>query len=277
MPLSINQIVEVLTDTATIAFFDPENLKHRINDAEDWYARQRDQQREMAKGWLVLVPTEMYGRYRIRITTDSLTSAERALVTGTDQSHCLNIQSGDLHCTAGENLPGGGQAAKTTADQILKVPSGWYHLILHGLEGSNVPGPLPYLVVQLEPVPKGARLVPSKSVPELWPRRRAERLRTRPRGKSPRVAPGHRLPEDGDAEWVSELDTGMITLFDPNELAHRVNDAEDWMLDESVLLREARLGHLAFVYSISKAFRPAQPRWPTFIREIFLQRFHMRA
>ena len=32
------------------------------------------------------------------------------------------------------------------------------------------------------------------------------------------------------------------------------------MLDESVLLREARLGHLAFVYSISKAFRPARVR-----------------
>ena len=255
----IENTFEVLTNTATIAIFDPAALEHRRNDRDDWFAIARNQREEMSRGRLVLVPMEMDGRYRVRVTSGDLGDDEKKRLVSSYDSSWIQVTDNRVCCASPENLPGGHKPARLERDQTIHVPSARYRVALYAIEGENLPGPLPNLVVRLHRLPNDAEPPQPKNVPELWKRPKAARPGVRK--KATAGAKDRVLVSGASVDCICDSLTATLALFDPQVMEARVADCEpDWPLDTQKLLSEARAGTLAFAHSRSLVSRPVLVR-----------------
>jgi hypothetical protein len=264
MILKIDRQIDVVTDTATLAFFDPVALKHRADGKQDWFATRAEAQKEIARGRMVLIPTPMDGRYRVRITTGDLTAEERELLAATDKGFWIEVTGSRLRIGAAENLPGATNARTDTADQTILVPNGRYRLTLYALNTpSSPPTGLPNVVIQLASAADEVTAAQPKKNPELWPkiksaRRRPKRSRkSRANMQTAGVMPLH---PGQPAEFEFQMNTTLLGLFDPAELQHTAEWPVEWTDDQSALLKEARSGKVAFARAGAILFKTAVVR-----------------
>lgn len=92
-------MVRITTDTATICMFDPTCLRHRIDDAGDWWSIPRDELSEVNAGNALILNVGSDGSYDV--------SFEEAPMEGM-RCFALRIPSGRLFVGQGEQLSGGG-------------------------------------------------------------------------------------------------------------------------------------------------------------------------
>src|SRR5262245_10730316 len=114
------KLIEVVTDTASVAIFDPDALAGWKDGRDDWYSIDRERLAALRKGQLVVIRVPLDGRFLVRVTRGDLTAAERRLVAGESDAYWLEVTSGRVYCTALENVPGGGKPATASPEQVLK-------------------------------------------------------------------------------------------------------------------------------------------------------------
>ncbi|AMB86290.1 hypothetical protein AWM79_13645 [Pseudomonas agarici] len=88
----------VVTDTATIAVFDLQAIKHRISDTSDWWSIVEDEIYEVNEGNIAFFGLGEDGKFNIRIS-DSL--------NGEDGLLNIYFPSGQVFIGAGEDTTGG--------------------------------------------------------------------------------------------------------------------------------------------------------------------------
>ncbi len=78
--ISLNDTFKFFTDAATLAVYDPETIHERINSEVDWWCDGNFKDlAEVKNGLISLVSLGNDGIYKMRVTTESLTQAERFL------------------------------------------------------------------------------------------------------------------------------------------------------------------------------------------------------
>jgi hypothetical protein len=89
----------VVTDTATIAVFDLEAIRHRMTDTADWWSIAEHEILEMNQGNIAFLGLGGDGEFSIRISDDLQ-----------DEKYSLNmyLPSGQIFVGAGEDTTGGG-------------------------------------------------------------------------------------------------------------------------------------------------------------------------
>lgn len=110
----------VVTDTAAIAVFDLEAIRHRMADAPDWWSIAEDEILEVNQGTIVFLGLGEDGEFDIRISEDLQ-----------DEKYALNIYfpSGQIFIGAGEDTTGGGLEPDGSAaiqGRIMAIEPGIY-------------------------------------------------------------------------------------------------------------------------------------------------------
>jgi hypothetical protein len=72
----MNETIRFGTDTATLAVFDPALLASRVADAADWWCGSFHSVPEVTAGRIALFGLGSDGVYKLRVTSQDLTSAE---------------------------------------------------------------------------------------------------------------------------------------------------------------------------------------------------------
>ncbi|MBD8499685.1 DUF6386 family protein [Paenibacillus arenosi] len=86
------------TDTATLAVFDLEAIKHRINDSADWWSIPEDELDEINQGNIIFLGLGSDGAYSVDIL-DSMSDCDGSLY--------MKAPSGHIYVGAGEDTTGG--------------------------------------------------------------------------------------------------------------------------------------------------------------------------
>jgi hypothetical protein len=94
--------MRVPTDTATLAVFDPQRLRHRVANSCDWWSIPADEVQEINAGNLFSVDLGRDGVYRVSVHLDDA-RPDSATVSG-----LIRCESGEIFIGAGEQIPGGG-------------------------------------------------------------------------------------------------------------------------------------------------------------------------
>ncbi len=152
----MNTTVLFSTDTATLAVFDPALLASRATGAGDWWCGQFHRVPEVAAGQIALFGLGSDGVYKVRITTEALTSAELSYATAVIALG-IEVESGSLFVGAGECLPGGDSAqldsTDTTSGTFIAMPSGEYVATGYSVVWHDAPD---WFVEEGQPVPASA-------------------------------------------------------------------------------------------------------------------------
>jgi len=110
-----------LTDTATIAVFDPTSLRHRNEDTCDWWSIPGDEIQEVSKARMVTVDLGADGVYECEIYRDRDTSTAQKMQVVAN----LETKMGTVYVGAGEEIPGGGTGPETIYGGVLvALPAG---------------------------------------------------------------------------------------------------------------------------------------------------------
>ncbi|MFJ4434520.1 DUF6386 family protein [Pseudomonas sp. NPDC089395] len=88
----------VVTDTATLAIFDLQAIRHRITDTFDWWSIQSDELFEMNEGNIAFLNLGEDGKYLVRVLND---------ITSPMGGAFLKVPSGVVFVGAGEDTTGG--------------------------------------------------------------------------------------------------------------------------------------------------------------------------
>jgi Family of unknown function (DUF6386) len=138
----MNSQFRFFTDTATLAVFDPERLKHRAGAESDWWCLDFLQLEEFRSGTFAVIALGGDGVYRMRITTGDLTLDERDYAVGAVRGLGVEVVSGKVFVGAAECMPGGG-IAFTSADVdrglLLDTENGRYEVDLFAIQWFNSP------------------------------------------------------------------------------------------------------------------------------------------
>ncbi|MDX1959337.1 MAG: DUF6386 family protein [Leptospiraceae bacterium] len=112
---------EFSTDTATIAFFDPMLLQHKLNEPADWWTRPSVLLKEMNANNLIVAGLGQDGFYRIEIVLMNETLSVYSF-----QAY-LNCVSGRIYVGPGEDISGGElEPDESLGGRFIEVPSGLY-------------------------------------------------------------------------------------------------------------------------------------------------------
>jgi hypothetical protein len=107
IPLKLNEPYTFVTDTATLAIFDPDVLKHRVSDEVDWLAEADFHEiKEVAAGDCALISLGADGAYKIIVSLTDLSSDEKQLTRG-KLTLGVKVTSNQCFIGNGEALPGG--------------------------------------------------------------------------------------------------------------------------------------------------------------------------
>jgi hypothetical protein len=112
----------VVTDTATVAVFDLEAIRHRMNDTADWWSIAEDEILEVNQGNIAFLGLGEDGEFDISIS-DDLQEEECALN--------MYVPSGQIFIGAGEDTTGGGVEPDGSAaiqGRIMSIEPGIYIL-----------------------------------------------------------------------------------------------------------------------------------------------------
>lgn len=126
IPLKLNEPYTFVTDTATLAIFDPDVLKHRVSDEVDWLAEADFHEiKEVAAGDCALISLGADGAYKIIVSLTDLSSDEKQLTRG---KLTLGVKVTNNQCFIGngEALPGGD--VQLTADNLKPHQGGFIQL-----------------------------------------------------------------------------------------------------------------------------------------------------
>jgi hypothetical protein len=132
----MNHTFKFLTDTATLAVFDPERLRHRVHDAADWWTDDATQLEEVQAGAMALVSLGSDGVYHARITDEELTSDERDYATEVIADLGVEVISGRLYIGPGECQPGGDaefSASDVERGALVELPPGAYRAEVYAI------------------------------------------------------------------------------------------------------------------------------------------------
>ena len=91
--------MKVTTDTATICMFDPACLRHRIDDAGDWWSIPRDELAEVNAGNALILNVGSDGSYNVHFEESPREGMRK---------FALRIPTGRFFVGQGEQLSGGG-------------------------------------------------------------------------------------------------------------------------------------------------------------------------
>lgn len=86
------------TDTATLAIFDLEAIRHRINDTPDWWSIPEDELDEINQGSIIFLELGSDGVYNVEIVDE---------VSDWDEALYMKVSSGNVFVGAGEDTTGG--------------------------------------------------------------------------------------------------------------------------------------------------------------------------
>jgi hypothetical protein len=124
---SIDTKLEFSVDTATVAFLDPQTLKHRATDEDWWVSFDDEPLPEIDKGQMTLFSTGIDGFYSMRLTTNpDLTALEKKYCVQLIERAGVEITSGLLAIGDAAIVPG--------YDEDLALPNtdrgnaSYYHL-----------------------------------------------------------------------------------------------------------------------------------------------------
>jgi hypothetical protein len=93
------QTIHLVTDTSTICIFDLEAIRHRVNDAPDWWSISSEELDEMNRGNVAFLGVGRDGDFEVTVE-DSLRES--------DVSVLLRCPSGKVFIGAGEEVTAGG-------------------------------------------------------------------------------------------------------------------------------------------------------------------------
>ena len=124
----INTNFSIVTDTSTLSIFDLESLKHRVEDAPDWWSIPKDEIDEINKGNVIFLNLGEDGTYNIELCN----TLEEAFM-----SLFINVPSGSVFIGAGEDTTGGDlepDGSEYISGKILDIPIGKYEIRFNKLD-----------------------------------------------------------------------------------------------------------------------------------------------
>lgn len=143
MKSEINKTMTVCTDSATLAVFDLECLKHRLNADCDWWCRPFAEIEEVAEGKLTFISTAADGVFKVRITSGDLTVYERDYAEERLGPLGLEVESGAVFVGKGERITGGGFAPNAGLcdgeGTFVDISPGKYDLIAYSIKWFDSP------------------------------------------------------------------------------------------------------------------------------------------
>lgn len=113
----MSETLNIRTDTAALAVFDPACLGHRLSGSADWWSDPDEELAELRLGNAVIVALGADGHYTVEV--DTAAAVTRGDVTARVAS------TGRLFVGPAEELPGGGSGPSTgLGGRYFAVPSG---------------------------------------------------------------------------------------------------------------------------------------------------------
>jgi len=110
-----------VTDTSTLAIFDPQAMKHRLSDDGDWWSISEDALNELNSGNLGIVDLGQDGKYSVRAEAGSGISGHIDFI--------INVPSGRLFMGAGEEITGDGlEPEAVRGGAFVNIAPGIYSL-----------------------------------------------------------------------------------------------------------------------------------------------------
>ncbi|MEM0968042.1 MAG: DUF6386 family protein [Verrucomicrobiota bacterium] len=134
MPL--DQTVPFATDTATLAIFDPEVLRHRLGESPDWWCEDNlSEVPEVRDGRISLLNLRHDSSYEVRVTDGELTCDERDYAAHNVRDLGLEVTSGSVFVGPGECIPSATplEEADVRRGALIQVPHGQYSVDAYGL------------------------------------------------------------------------------------------------------------------------------------------------
>ena len=120
----------IVTDTSTIAIFDLEALKHRVDEDGDWWTSDTfpELQEELSNNNLYLIDTGSDGEFQVSLSSE---------VQSNDSSF-LNCLSGTVYIVCGEEIPGEGLTPELIrGGYIHSLTPGRVH-VAHSTDGAKI-------------------------------------------------------------------------------------------------------------------------------------------
>ncbi len=116
------------TDTSTFCMFDLESLKHRIEDAPDWWSIEKAEVEEVNKGNVLFVALGVDGTYDVEISQidDNHSSNDSCIEV------CLKFPTGRVFIGPGEDVTGGDLELnpEDTLGDFISVDPGDYSVVV---------------------------------------------------------------------------------------------------------------------------------------------------
>lgn len=112
----------VVTDTATLAIFDLQAIRHRMSDTFDWWSIQSDEISEINKGNIAFLNLGEDGRYQVKIE-ENLSDPSGGIY--------LKVPSGRVFVGAGEDTSGGGlepDDSNAVQGEFISLETGSYYM-----------------------------------------------------------------------------------------------------------------------------------------------------
>ena len=123
------------TDTSTICVFDIANLKHRLNDACDWWSIPEDEVLELNQGNLIIAALPQDGKYEVSILDEFKGHFDFHLSVN------LNCDSGEIFIGAGEHITGDEAEPKDwkyLGGKLINLEQGNYKIDMHLFELNKI-------------------------------------------------------------------------------------------------------------------------------------------
>lgn len=138
----MDRTFKFLTDTATLAVFDPQQLEHRVNDDVDWWCLDFDRLEEIQAGKIALVSLGGDGGYQVRVTDGELNRDERDYAAELVANLGINVTSGNVFIGPGECLPGGESRFEDYHAQrgtLFEIDNGAYRVDIYAIHWFDSP------------------------------------------------------------------------------------------------------------------------------------------
>jgi len=157
------------TDVAHFVIFHPADLVHRDRDPIAWYGYDFAYHKESAAGRLIAWGTGSDGGYRIRLTTEALTDAEKAAACK-GWSFPLAVRHGRVLLDNTDALPGEEQMSDpdTLDEGWYAIANGNYRVTVHPIDRSE-DNALPDYVVRFTAISDLSEVEAAPTPPELRP------------------------------------------------------------------------------------------------------------
>lgn len=137
----IDELFTVDTYTHSLAIFDEEVVKSKINADEDWWESYLNNELLETQAGLITLINLAVSYYSVRVTSGSLTKVEESFAREKAGPCAVVSKSGKVFIGKGECLPGGGnnnlrfgQVDEEESGRIILLPPGNYEILAYSIE-----------------------------------------------------------------------------------------------------------------------------------------------